>query len=641
MCNAVFVVEMAKIKFREEEKMQRLKSIGFVVLMVVLGIGISFADMDDDLSSAAGEGKLDEVKALVKKGADVDSEYSSGRTALIMASANGHFNIVKYLISKGAKVDAKDNFGYNALCYAASHGHLNICKYLIKKGASRINEAEQEFKGTKLMWYAGLGYSKTVASLISKGADINKTDTAGNTALFYAIKFNNLKTVKYLIKKGANVKKQNYKRETPLHWAIQSGNVEIVKYLIKKGARVYKEDRDGKTPLHYALNKGNLDMVKYLVSKGADIDVNQYNALLYYAVKYADVEIVKYLVAKGADVNAKGEYDYTPLHDAVDRGNLDMVKMLLELGADVTAKNRRGDTPIELARKQKKTDIVECILKAEKEAEARRIQVEKEAEEKRILEEKEAEKKRIHAEEKAEKEAEEKRILAEIKTKKELAKIFKAIDANNLSGVMAVIENDLDDIDVQSDDNLTPLLYAISKGKLDIVKYLVKKGADYGLENKKGQIAWEVAYKAGHKKIAKYLYFSDNNLTKSLDGLKSKLEDACESGKLSDSIKTELTPLIEIGVIDVDNSEDGKYLHTAAFYGYVNMVGFLVNSGANVNAKTKTGSTPLHLAAKADNLDIVEYLVIKGADVNIKNNDGKKPVDLAKGKVKRYLKKVK
>jgi ankyrin repeat protein len=47
--------------------------------------------------------------------------------------------------------------------------------------------------------------------------------------------------------------------------------------------------------------------------------------------------------------------------------------------------------------------------------------------------------------------------------------------------------------------------------------------------------------------------------------------------------------------------------------------------GTDVNAKCKSGNTPLHIAAlvslssKKEQLEIVEFLVSKGADVNAKN----------------------
>ncbi|MGH9520538.1 MAG: ankyrin repeat domain-containing protein, partial [Terriglobales bacterium] len=51
---------------------------------------------------------------------------------------------------------------------------------------------------------------------------------------------------------------------------------------------------------------------------------------------------------------------------------------------------------------------------------------------------------------------------------------------------------------------------------------------------------------------------------------------------------------------------------------------------AVVNSRDKMGETPLHLAAKSDHSDVVEFLLDHGADVNARDsNGGFTPLDLA------------
>ena len=97
----------------------------------------------------ASSGKLEIVKALVEgkggllsvfsKGADVNAKDDNGETALMRACANGKLEIVKYLISKGADVNAKitvgPHKGLTALIGASMRGHLEVVKYLVSKGA--------------------------------------------------------------------------------------------------------------------------------------------------------------------------------------------------------------------------------------------------------------------------------------------------------------------------------------------------------------------------------------------------------------------------------------------------------------------------------------------------------------------------
>ena len=49
-------------------------------------------------------------------------------------------------------------------------------------------------------------------------------------------------------------------------------------------------------------------------------------------------------------------------------------------------------------------------------------------------------------------------------------------------------------------------------------------------------------------------------------------------------------------------------------------------AGADVNAKTKFGGSPLHRAANGGQNEIVELLIAKGADVNAKTKFGGSPL---------------
>jgi ankyrin repeat protein len=56
----------------------------------------------------------------------------------------------------------------------------------------------------------------------------------------------------------------------------------------------------------------------------------------------------------------------------------------------------------------------------------------------------------------------------------------------------------------------------------------------------------------------------------------------------------------------------------------------LIDKGANVNAKSRDGFTPLHVAAMRGNLPVVELLLESGADPNAIVQYGKTPAELAR-----------
>lgn len=70
-------------------------------------------------------------------------------------------------------------------------------------------------------------------------------------------------------------------------------------------------------------------------------------------------------------------------------------------------------------------------------------------------------------------------------------------------------------------------------------------------------------------------------------------------------------------------------LHAAVAGNHTRMVAFLIESGADINAKQQGGWTPLHGAAQHGNLGMVKLLVENGADVNALNNQGASALSLA------------
>ncbi len=88
------------------------------------------------LCHMCAQGDLDEVKALIREGCDVNSKTFDQRTALHVAVCENHFEIVKYLIEEaGASVDIKDRWGLTPYDEAKSFGFENIAIYLQQHNA--------------------------------------------------------------------------------------------------------------------------------------------------------------------------------------------------------------------------------------------------------------------------------------------------------------------------------------------------------------------------------------------------------------------------------------------------------------------------------------------------------------------------
>ena len=144
--------------------------------------------------------------------------------------------------------------------------------------------------------------------------------------------------------------------------------------------------------------------------------------------------------------------------------------------------------------------------------------------------------------------------------------LHEAIENDDLLAVEKCIDRGVI-VNFQDSDGRTPLCHAVNNGNIDIVRTLLKNGAEVDEITNEGQTLLHIASSKGYKEVVDVLlqYVSRN--------------------KLNDFI----------------------------------------------NAKTSSdGTTSLHIAAKNSFLDIVKSLLKHGAIYNIENNEGEKPVNLSK-----------
>jgi ankyrin repeat protein len=155
---------------------------------------------------AARAGDLATMQKLLARGVDVNAKGDKyGGTALMAASLNSQTDAVRALLRKGANVNAKDNFGRTALLSGASFGPLELVRALLEKGAD-VNVRSNDTTGTALAGASFGGHLDIVRALLDKGADVNtKGNMDGGTALMAASAQGHLDVVQALLENGADV----------------------------------------------------------------------------------------------------------------------------------------------------------------------------------------------------------------------------------------------------------------------------------------------------------------------------------------------------------------------------------------------------------------------------------------------------
>jgi hypothetical protein len=104
-------------------------------LLLASAVALVAWDVNEDLLDAARKGDLETVKALIEKGAPIETKTSYGQTPLYLAAMSGHEAVVQFLLDKGAKTDVTDTF-YKAsmLDFVVERKHYAVAKMIIAKG---------------------------------------------------------------------------------------------------------------------------------------------------------------------------------------------------------------------------------------------------------------------------------------------------------------------------------------------------------------------------------------------------------------------------------------------------------------------------------------------------------------------------
>lgn len=135
----------------------------------------------DRLGIAVSSGRVEEVRALLEKGADINAR-AYGRPPLMVATGSGNVEMVKLLLENGADTEGTDQFfNKTALIEAAELNGVAVARVLLEKGAKI--EAKDSYGCTPLI--AAIRDKKTemVKFLLEKGADVEAKDNYGGTAM--------------------------------------------------------------------------------------------------------------------------------------------------------------------------------------------------------------------------------------------------------------------------------------------------------------------------------------------------------------------------------------------------------------------------------------------------------------------------
>jgi ankyrin repeat protein len=204
---------------------------------------------------ASSGGNLEEVKALIDLGVNVNCIGDLGYTPLHAAASSGCDDIVVLLLQSGADPFIKTEIGHTPLDIAKLKCHSRVASIFENWNPEKMDLNLLDL----LREYESLGY-------FDDDFHINTINTFGDSPLHVAVKRKCLNEVRLLLQSGADVNGQTDDGllMTPLHLSVGQSSHEIMAELLRFGANTGVQNGHGYSALDVAILIGETKVIFYL-----------------------------------------------------------------------------------------------------------------------------------------------------------------------------------------------------------------------------------------------------------------------------------------------------------------------------------------------------------------------------------------
>jgi ankyrin repeat protein len=230
------------------------------------------------------------------------------------------------------------------------------------------------------------GRRAAALELIAEGSDVNAAQGDGTTPLHWAAYKLDVELARLLLDRGANADTQNLYGASPLGEAVKSAHVPLTKLLLESGGNASAANVDGETVLMLAARTGSVEVAKLLLEHGADVNDRELwreQTALMWAADGAFAQLTQLLLDHGADVGARAAVNdwgaqitsepraqyrptggMTALLYAARSGCVDCVRSILAAGEDVDRPTPDGVTALMIAIDNYEFDAAKALLDA-------------------------------------------------------------------------------------------------------------------------------------------------------------------------------------------------------------------------------------------------------------------------------------
>lgn len=349
---------------------------------------------------------------------------------------------------------------------------------------------------------------------------------------------------KALVDKRAYVDAQDSLKRTALMRSIRENQPTVVDVLLKFHLKIDLQDYVGCTALMVAAECDRPEIAEALIKAGANIDTRDKSGRTALHVACLgtkdDLELVKLLVKYGADIELRDNDGGTPLHYAAINGHSDIVGFLIAFGA----KLKSVDNFFYLCATGKAEEVEKALA--------------------------------------------EKREYVNVQTDGGKTALHIACEQSNNPKLIELLIAQGANPEQEDHNGLTPLMTAVGKGHVNVVKALLKAGVNTETKNENdGSTA---------------IFYTVKN------------DNGVEVARI----------LLDCGAnVNAKTKDSKNTLHTVVFEENADVVEFLIKAGIDVNARDKFGRTPIMIVAWwSKGGKVLDTLLKNGVDLKVRDKNG-------------------
>ncbi|KAL7937834.1 ankyrin repeat-containing domain protein [Trichoderma chlorosporum] len=507
----------------------------------------------------------------------IDVRNGSNQSALHIAAACGHLEIVSFLLDHGADALSEDKEKQKPIDHAAAAGNSDVLKMLYSHLKAKLGSSKMLVFGRRLIIQSiANGQLLITGLLLEMITDVNFR-IQGHSPLGVAASKGYAEIVHLLLQTGAKPDFLDGNDCSPLHGAVSGAHADTVALLLRRGANPNLSDafgqtplrraasraqypamamsqkHDGSTALHMAAEYGHTEILEELLSASENLrmdirTVDGQTPLHLAVIKSQEVTIIQELFRLGADINAIDKQGRTALYAAVCFSDIEMVLGLLKFAANPNLYTNSGSAPLHIAANS--AQILDALL--------------------------------IHG--------------AEVDY------------ADNSRG-------------------LTALMHTINLQNEEGVRILLRHGASISITNKSGQTALHVSTTKRNPRITDLLLGISADVTEMDHKGLTPLHCAVLSSQDEDIDLAIVHTLLEKGASPNGKDNEGQTpLHYAVTKRSAMVMKKLVEvfcqKGLDINVKNNLQQTPLHLALSLGTYDMSRFLLDRGASLDERDKSG-------------------